>query len=134
MADAPEFEVERLRKELDEWKAAAGWRADGFGPQTPAEVAVFQRQADYVNGQVTGLEIAKLRRERDRLVRELEGAEPILKACEACFNETKGMVRYSTEESDCFWELAELLMKLTAQRRIATPPAEAEPAARISGV
>lgn len=55
------LENTRLRKELVEWRAAAGWRADGFGPQTPAEVAVFQRQAEYVNGQIAGLEIAKLR-------------------------------------------------------------------------
>lgn len=49
--------------ELEEWKKAAGWREDGFGPQTPAEVAVFQREAEHVNGQVAALEISKARAE-----------------------------------------------------------------------
>ena len=66
---APALAAENLllRQELEAWKAAAGWREDGLGPQSPAEVAVFRREAERVNGQVAALEIAKARRERDRL-------------------------------------------------------------------
>lgn len=247
-------ENEQLRAELALWRAAAGWSADGFGPQTPDEVAVFQREAERVNGQVTAFEIAKLRAEvarlkkdlefekdclevahkhgkdgreqRDKLrvdlaeasgtakeaLQELDASEaevtylkqqlqsyqrrsdrnrrfaflwkehakrlavsgraleratheaagvleqwndaskqlmeqykrdqqahavyrdsaedcmramqterdqtlqPMLKACDACFDECQGLVRYSTAESDHYWELAEALMELTSKR------------------
>lgn len=54
-------------------------------------------------------------------IRELEGeATPVLAACDACFNECQGMARYSTAESDRYWELAEELMELTAKRLCTT--------------
>ena len=40
----------------------------------------------------------------------------VLEACESCFNDCQGMARYSTVESDRYWELAEALMGLTSER------------------
>ena len=38
----------------------------------------------------------------------------------ACFDECQGMRRYSTEESDRYWELAETLMEILG-KSIQTP-------------
>lgn len=50
--------IEELTAELAQWKQALG---GDFGPQTPAEVCVFLREAERVQGHVAALEISKLR-------------------------------------------------------------------------
>lgn len=65
-------ENEQLRAELTAWKIAAGWTPNGFGPQTPDEVAIFQREGQRVDGQVASFEVAKARRELEQLRVDLE--------------------------------------------------------------
>lgn len=93
------LENERLKKELDEWKAAAGWRADGFGPQTPAEVAVFQRESDRVNGQVTGFKLAVLQADLS-IAEEGHAADRLrILELEAALEEARAAVRLMLKEN-----------------------------------
>ncbi len=99
------LENERLKKELDEWRVAAGWTADGFGPQTPNEVAVFQREAERVNGQVTALEISKLRLQlaacaesREQIIVALEGVKATLEQVQTSWQLNRGLLELAKEE------------------------------------
>jgi hypothetical protein len=47
-------------------------------------------------------------------------------AAEKCYFRTRGMVTYSTDESDAYWEFAEHVMQLIAKGRREKLPREDE--------